>query len=161
MTDTVPPNEVPPNLLAAVIERGDEFGDLANATADDLRDALALAAAEIRTLREVLVFADGFVVSQTMNSEHPMVLADLYNTTCPAASVIVRAGCHPRGRFRDDHACCKRHVPGPVFTTFAGDPPPEFICPECGARWLWDDDEAEGGAWYWDPENDRAGQDGD
>lgn len=56
----------------------------------------------------------------------------------------------------DTHACCKRYAPGPVFTTYRGDPPPEYICPECGGRWIWDDDEAEGGAWYWDPENDRS-----
>lgn len=55
----------------------------------------------------------------------------------------------------DPHACCKRHVPGPIFTTYADGPDPEFICPECGSRWLWDDDEAEGGGWFYDPENDR------
>lgn len=55
----------------------------------------------------------------------------------------------------DPNACCKRHVPGPIFTTFEGDPTPEFVCPECGARWLWDDNEAEGGAWFYDPENDQ------
>lgn len=53
---------------------------------------------EIEQLREVLVFADGFVVSQ---SDHTMVLADLYNDTTPLAGAIQRAGCHPRRRFRD------------------------------------------------------------
>ncbi len=44
---TLPPNEVAPLLLANVRERMDDWGDLANAQADDLREALRLAAAEL------------------------------------------------------------------------------------------------------------------
>lgn len=43
-----PPNEIAPRLLTEVIEHRDENGGLANATGDDLRDALALAAERIR-----------------------------------------------------------------------------------------------------------------
>lgn len=96
----IAPNEIAPYLLDEVIVHADANGGLANATGDDLRDALALAAAEIRTLREVVMFADGFVVSQTMGDAYPMALADLYNTTCPAARAMERAGCHARGKFR-------------------------------------------------------------
>jgi hypothetical protein len=44
---TLPPHEVGPLLLANVRARGDEYGDLANALPDDLREALRLAAAQL------------------------------------------------------------------------------------------------------------------
>lgn len=40
----VPPDQTAAALLTNVRDRGDDYGDLANATADDLRDALRLAA---------------------------------------------------------------------------------------------------------------------
>lgn len=48
---TVPPPKVAEYLLAEVIEHDDDNGALANATADDLRDTLRLAADEIRVRR--------------------------------------------------------------------------------------------------------------
>jgi hypothetical protein len=66
------------------------------------REFVGLLADEIEQLREVLVFADGFVVSKTDQYEsHTFGLADLYNDTTPLQGVIQRAGCHPRGRFTD------------------------------------------------------------
>ncbi len=47
MQRTLPPSEAAPLLLANVRSRGDDWGDLANATADDLRDALLLAARQL------------------------------------------------------------------------------------------------------------------
>lgn len=50
----LPPNEVAPQLLANVRERGDDFGDLANATGDELRDALRLAARQLNAFHDQL-----------------------------------------------------------------------------------------------------------
>jgi hypothetical protein len=57
-----------------------------------LRDAVATVEAEIRDLRDVLVFADGGWVHQTGKG-----LADIYQPEAEAQSVIARAGCWPRG----------------------------------------------------------------
>lgn len=46
----MPPSEVVAALLDNVRTRGDDYGDLANATADDLRDALRLAVEAIEAL---------------------------------------------------------------------------------------------------------------
>lgn len=48
----VPPNQRARLLVENVVDRADTWGDLANNTADDLRDALALACAELRDRRE-------------------------------------------------------------------------------------------------------------
>jgi hypothetical protein len=50
----LPPNEVAPQLLANVRERGDNWGDLANATADELRDALQLAAGQLNARDQLI-----------------------------------------------------------------------------------------------------------
>lgn len=50
----LPPNEVAPQLLANVRERGDNWGDLANATGDELRDALRLAARQLNAFHDQL-----------------------------------------------------------------------------------------------------------
>lgn len=81
------------------MSRMDDYLDLIDRERES-RPAEAMLADEIKLLRDVLVFADGFVVSQTINDEYPMALADLYNETCDAAGAIQRAGCHPRGKFR-------------------------------------------------------------
>lgn len=50
--ETVPPNERAVLLLANVRERMDDYGDLANADADALRDALRIAAETLNGLAE-------------------------------------------------------------------------------------------------------------
>lgn len=77
----LPPNEVAPQLLANVRERGDNWGDLANATADELRDALQLAArqlnsSETEVARMRWVMARRFVDDET--------LLELYDRLNPA-----------------------------------------------------------------------------
>lgn len=54
----VPPDQVAAVLLANVRARGDDYGDLANATADDLRDALRLAAEVLDLAAELLKGGD-------------------------------------------------------------------------------------------------------
>jgi hypothetical protein len=61
-----------------------------------LRDAVATVEAEIRDLRDVLVFADGGWVHQTGKG-----LADIYRPDAKAQAVIARAGCWPRGAHID------------------------------------------------------------
>lgn len=75
---------------------------------------------EITTLRSVVVFADGFVTSQTGQfGDHQMSLADLYNDTCAQARVIDRAGCHPRGSFRKSEQ--SGHGPGSTNPYYFGE----------------------------------------
>lgn len=55
-----------------------------------------------------------------------------------AESVTVRADERP-------NPCCLTRVPKLDFTRLTGD---EWRCDLCGTEWVWDDDEAEGGAWW-------------
>ena len=59
--------------------------------------------AEVDLLRSIVLFADGYVVQSSRQYEMFTVgLADLYNDTCDEAAALVRAGCYPRGSFKDD-----------------------------------------------------------
>lgn len=49
MDEPVPPNRVAAVLLDEILDHGDDNGALANASGDDLRDALSLAADRLRT----------------------------------------------------------------------------------------------------------------
>ncbi len=64
------------------------------------RDAERMAA-EIASLRAVLVFADGCVLANNLKyGEYNFVLADLYAEDCEwAQAVIERAHCHARGKY--------------------------------------------------------------
>lgn len=44
--------------------------------------------------------ATGFADGAVLNNTGDMVLADLYNETCPQAAVLRQAGTWPRGSFR-------------------------------------------------------------
>lgn len=55
---TVPPPERAAWLLRNVRQRGDEYGDVANATPDELRDALVLAAAALNAAQAPDVFPE-------------------------------------------------------------------------------------------------------
>lgn len=64
---------------------------------------------------------------------------------------ILRRDPEERGHDYGDAAfvrdCCKQNIAS-VRTPFSYVEPPSWTCPTCGRRFVWDDDEAEGGAWY-------------
>ena len=89
-----------------IIAAADDFGDVANSTADELRDMVQVACEWLRNTRAVLVFADGCVVANGLKNEvYVFGLADLYAADyAPAQEALQRAGCHSRGSFKESNA---------------------------------------------------------